>query len=217
MAFEITYVDRFSNDAADSGRLEIDCIFLGNAGGHDHAMEQMRFRRSQSLQNGEAIDIRHDEIENDGIEIGIRQRGDCRRSVACARHRIRSALRVSCAGRPKRRMSAVLLPLIRDLTSRKKEEAKLEESRRRLEALFNSAMDAILFLDSNRHCRRSDRIRISPQRCVVEIRRRRHLRIRPDEVRSKHDRRLIRSHPAVLIGESFHENPFYAGHLAGNA
>ena len=155
MAFEITYRDRFSNDAADSGRLEIDCIFLGNAGGHDHAMEQMRFRRSQSLQNGEAIDIRHDEIENDGVEIGIRQRADCRRSVACARHRVRSALRVSCAGRPKRRMSAVLLPLIRDLTSRKKEEAKLEDSRRRLEALFNSAMDAILFLDSNRHCRRS--------------------------------------------------------------
>jgi len=28
---------------------------------------------------------------------------------------------------------------------------------------------------------------------------------------------VIRSHPAVLIGESFHENPFYAGHFAGNA
>src|SRR5205823_11900627 len=29
MALEIAYRDRFSNDAADSGRLEIDCIFLG--------------------------------------------------------------------------------------------------------------------------------------------------------------------------------------------
>ena len=38
---------------------------------------------------------------------------------------------------------------VRDLTDRKQGEARIAESRRRFEALFNAAIDAILFLDSN--------------------------------------------------------------------
>jgi PAS domain S-box-containing protein len=40
---------------------------------------------------------------------------------------------------------------VRDVTERKEAAAKLEENRRRLQALFDSALDAILFLDSAGH------------------------------------------------------------------
>ena len=41
---------------------------------------------------------------------------------------------------------------IRDLTERKKAEAKLDESRRRLQALFDTAIDPIIFFDSDGKC-----------------------------------------------------------------
>jgi PAS domain S-box-containing protein len=41
---------------------------------------------------------------------------------------------------------------VRDISGRKKVEANLEESRRRLQALFDTALDAILFFDSNGCC-----------------------------------------------------------------
>lgn len=41
---------------------------------------------------------------------------------------------------------------VRDISGRKRAEANLKESRRRLQALFDTALDAILFFDSNGRC-----------------------------------------------------------------
>jgi PAS domain S-box-containing protein len=60
-----------------------------------------------------------------------------------------SVARVERSGVPYRRKGKRLAQgFIRDLTERTDRESKLEESRRRLEALFNSAIDAIFFFDS---------------------------------------------------------------------
>lgn len=61
-----------------------------------------------------------------------------------------SPVDVETVGVPVRREGKLLFQgFIRDLTERNNAEAKLEESRLRMQALFDTALDAILFLDSS--------------------------------------------------------------------
>ena len=61
-----------------------------------------------------------------------------------------SAIDVETAGVAVRKGGRLLFQgFIRDLTERRKAEAKIEESRLRMQALFDTALDAILFLDSS--------------------------------------------------------------------
>ena len=61
-----------------------------------------------------------------------------------------SVIDVETAGVPVRTDGKLLFQgFIRDLTERKKAEAKIEESRLRIQTLFDKAMDAILFQDSS--------------------------------------------------------------------
>jgi two-component system NarL family sensor kinase len=59
-------------------------------------------------------------------------------------------IHVETAGVPVRKRGRLLFQgFARDLTERKKAEAKIDESRLRMQALFDTALDAILFLDSS--------------------------------------------------------------------